>query len=386
MNSGKCRVLVLDTPAATGITLQVVQCLAHSGRYRIHVASPLGRSIIRRSRLIEGFHDLGKPGTPEEQIDGIKRAVSKSGASLVLPANIDQIGLLISHADEELRRLVVPQPAEAPFRKAVNKANLAVFLKEHQLPLPRSEVFTSFRSADLDRLEAFRPPVLLKPSWGAGGRGISICATREELTIKLKESARESNPMIVQEYIEGHDVSSAVFCLNGKVLHSTIQRNVAPARNCFVPSRGLKFIEHPRVAEITAELMAKLGWSGIAQVDFRIKEPTGEVFVLEINPRYWGSLLGSRKMGVNFPHISCQVALGRTPEAVPPRLGKYISAFGYLKHLQDCGKRKSGADCDFSLKDTAFDEILHDPLPRCVELVERLLGKLRPKSRRQQRE
>ena len=47
--------------------------------------------------------------------------------------------------------------------------------------------------------------------------------------------------------------------------------------------------------------MQALKWSGIVNIDFIYDENDKQAKILEVNPRYWQSLLGSLFAGVNFP-------------------------------------------------------------------------------------
>ena len=60
--------------------------------------------------------------------------------------------------------------------------------------------------------------------------------------------------------------------------------------------------------------MKKLNWSGIANIDLRYDELENNYKILEINPRFWGSVIGSLAAGINFPYLTCLTALGQTFE------------------------------------------------------------------------
>ena len=57
--------------------------------------------------------------------------------------------------------------------------------------------------------------------------------------------------------------------------------------------------------------------------DLRVK-------VLEINPRYWQSLMGSLAVGVNFPYLSCLAALNQPLPPAGYRCGRYIEPMALL--------------------------------------------------------
>ena len=57
---------------------------------------------------------------------------------------------------------------------------------------------------------------------------------------------------------------------------------------------------------------------------FDLRQGTdGKFYVLEINARYWGSLIGSLSAGVNFPAIACALALGEPVEPVEVKYDRY---------------------------------------------------------------
>ncbi len=46
-----------------------------------------------------------------------------------------------------------------------------------------------------------------------------------------------------------------------------------------------------------------MGWSGVAMVEFRVDPRDGIPKLMEVNPRFWGSLQLSILSGVDFPHL-----------------------------------------------------------------------------------
>jgi predicted ATP-grasp superfamily ATP-dependent carboligase len=60
------------------------------------------------------------------------------------------------------------------------------------------------------------------------------------------------------------------------------------------------------------EILSSLKWSGVAHIDFIYDPVTEHFFMIDFNPRYWGTLTGSVIAGVNFPWLACQSALGNS--------------------------------------------------------------------------
>jgi predicted ATP-grasp superfamily ATP-dependent carboligase len=77
----------------------------------------------------------------------------------------------------------------------------------------------------------------------------------------------------------------------------------------FKPSYGLEYFHHPEALALITSVIEKLEWTGVANFDLRYDEVEKNIKVLEMNTRFWGNLNGPLLAGVNFPYLSCLVAL-----------------------------------------------------------------------------
>ena len=121
--------------------------------------------------------------------------------------------IIIAQGDSELRSLahLIEMPSAEAFRTAQSKSAFSMFLEQHNIPHPNTVRFNSADPSMPSRLDALRLPVIIKPTWGGGGHGIHVIDTREELLPYLMKSSTLQNPLIIQEFIQGYDVGSAVF-------------------------------------------------------------------------------------------------------------------------------------------------------------------------------
>ena len=117
--------------------------------------------------------------------------------------------------------------------------------------------------------------------------------------------------------------------------------------------------------------MSALNWSGVANVDLRV-DAEGQIQILEVNPRYWGSLLGSLAAGVNFPYLSCLAGLNVTfppPVAAPVR---FVIKHRLWKPFPPPRRRASDpALTDLTLAESIWRHTLRDPLPDIFYLLRR---------------
>lgn len=121
---------------------------------------------------------------------------------------------------------------------------------------------------------------------------------------------------IVQERILG--VGEAFFAVYNKgvmvdfFMHQRLRENPLSGG----PSTKAKTIYKQDLYESGKLLLDKLNWHGVAMVEFK-RDKDNNLFLMEINPKFWGSLDLALKAEVNFPAIAVSIALGQEP---PPRI------------------------------------------------------------------
>ena len=55
--------------------------------------------------------------------------------------------------------------------------------------------------------------------------------------------------------------------------------------------------------ELSIRLLKSIGWYGVAMVEYREDPRDGRCKIMEINPRFWGSLPLAIAAGVDFPYL-----------------------------------------------------------------------------------
>jgi predicted ATP-grasp superfamily ATP-dependent carboligase len=93
-------------------------------------------------------------------------------------------------------------------------------------------------------------------------------------------------------------------------------------------------------------LVARLGYHGIGCIQFLVDEISGQVALLEFNPRMDSTAALPYRLGLDFPLIALQLAsregfVPRTP-APPYAIGRrYEWLYGDLMHWQSCARRRA---------------------------------------------
>ncbi len=117
---------------------------------------------------------------------------------------------------------------------------------------------------------------------------------------------------IVQSYINGSGYGvSAVFDNNGEPLEIFCHRRIREYPVTGGPSCLCESIWDDRLADYAVRLLKALGWRGVAMVEFK-GDLQGDIRLMEINPRLWGSLALSAAAGCDIPFALYRSALGET--------------------------------------------------------------------------
>ena len=166
-------------------------------------------------------------------------------------------------------------------------------------------------------IDALRYPVLTKPRTMSFGAGIEWHFDRDALARWLdRQSPQVLQDAIVQEYVEGEDVSCSFLADRGRVV----------AVGCAVRHRGRRVFFRDRGLEETVEkVVDRVRYHGLGDLDFLATERSGEYSALEFNPRLAGGMLYYATAGLNLPGLAVQLARGESFAGVrTPRPGMTV--------------------------------------------------------------
>ncbi len=239
--------------------------------------------------------------------DAVVQAAREAGISAVLTVGSDAALPAVSAVANALS---LPGLDSSTLERCRDKLRLAQALEAAGLAHPRTRLA---RTADVTE---FGLPCVIKPSSGAGGRGVSIVELAEQIAPAL---ARAGERPLIQAFVDGLPIGVELFMANG-VLAAFFAFNdqyrpgfVSPVGHS-LPSR----LSPSRMAQLrkSAETFAfALGIDqGPANLDLRWTAE-GPVLI-ELNPRAGGSNIAelvSVSTGVDLAEAAVLTALGQDP-------------------------------------------------------------------------
>jgi carbamoyl-phosphate synthase large subunit len=160
---------------------------------------------------------------------------------------------------------------------------------------------TALVDADFDP-EACTLPVIVKPRSGSGSRGVHRVDDVEELA-RLPRDAT----LLVQEYLPGIEYSLDVLARGDGAIVAVVPRSrLKVDSGIAVTGRTV----HDESLERIGALVAKrIGLTSVANVQVKLTGD-GEPALLEVNPRFPGTMSLTVASGVNMPRLCVQQALG----------------------------------------------------------------------------
>lgn len=290
--------------ASRAMVLQVllgVHAFAHAHCLVICTA---GTRFLRHSHLTSDYHETRFDGTDDDVLaERINRFADATRGATLIPADCSAIRLA-DRLRERLRVFVIPSPTAAQIDVFDDKWQFHQFCAQHSLRTPLSLFAADKHALDYANAEiTLGLPFIVKPVSEDSSRGAYIISSQQQYQREILDNpAYRYAPLIVQRYIRGTDVGLNLLAVNGKVKALSIQQRINPARD---GSRILFFdntyLEH--VAHVVAE---ESGYQGVMNIDARIEDGTGQVYLFESNPRFWRSHSASAWCGLNFVELSTQ--------------------------------------------------------------------------------
>jgi predicted ATP-grasp superfamily ATP-dependent carboligase len=341
----------VDRPVAIvtdGLWRKSLSAIRSLGKAGFHV------QVMGESALTTGFfsrYASGRTVAPVAARDpeGFGRALrgllERYPGAVVLPMEDASLEWVDAHRAELPGRFLLP-PSEA-LRVARDKGATMRVAQQLGLPCPRSwEPEGAEAFAEL--AQSLEPGTFVaKPRTGTGSSGVVYGerAPREFWT----EHWGKHGAMLVQERVPAHGRGQGVSVLidgAGRTVGAFAHERLQQYPNSGGPSTDRHGISAPELVRMSVRLLEAMKWRGIAMVEWKVDPRDGTPKLMEINPRFWGSLELAVRSGVDFPALYARAALGHElPVAGPYRLGvrcRWMIPGEILRYLtQDGGDRES---------------------------------------------
>lgn len=246
----------------------------------------------------------------KEYAIAVEKIVKKVKFDLLFP--IFEWSLMpISKNRERIGRYVkLPIASHESILRCFDKFLTIKLARENGVPIPQT--YFVHNSAELKEIsQEIDYPAVVKPRWSmvwqndrAFHRRGSIVNSNAELVATYNSIHQYFPYPLVQEYVPGTNYSVAALYNQGRprALCCIKVHRAWPSTGgnaCFRESVQLD----SKMKTYSETLLKALDWHGIAEIEFRLDPRDNVPKLMEINPRFWGSLIVAIKAGVDFPYL-----------------------------------------------------------------------------------
>ena len=213
---------------------------------------------------------------------------------------------------------------------AEDRERFASTIRKLGIPMPEPGTATSLEEA-LQVSERIGYPLIVRPSYVLGGRGMEIVYD-EEMLIKYVLGAIEitpKKPMLIDKFLEEALECEVDAISDGKdIFIPSIMEHIELAgihsgdSACVLPPVGISEEQMETLREYTRRIAMELKVIGLMNIQYAIKN--GEIYILEANPRASRTVpLVSKVTGVSMARIATEIMLGAKLEEMDTHQREY---------------------------------------------------------------
>lgn len=269
-----------------------------------------GSRHIRHSLLVDHYAEFAFDGSDDERfVDFVNRLEQQQPGQLLVPADTHG-NRLINRLRQRLSARCAVAPDDCMLDALDDKWQFHLLCKRLGLRTPDTLYVTSKQDIDFDAAaRRLGLPFIVKPCSEAQSHGACVISTREELQRRIiGDRDYRYAPLVLQQFIRGHDVGLNLSAVHGQLNAVAMQRRRDPSDD----GSAIGFFYSPELDHAARAICEATRYQGVMNVDGRIEDGTGHVWLFESNPRYWRSLSASVWAGMNFAaeNLAARLPLG----------------------------------------------------------------------------
>lgn len=320
----KVKVLLLD-----GHTIQVLPFLEAFNKLGVEV------TIFCETKLSYGYFSRYPKrtvicpsvlGHEAEYKTLLYRYLENNECDLVIPLFNDTAEFASKYKEDiEQYGCKVEIPTWSTFIRAHNKELLMDICKELNIPHPKTE--NPRKIGYESSIKEVGYPCLIKPNLSAGAKGIKIIKNKSEFEQYYEAIVSQFGESTLQEFIPqtGMQLKVQIYrSAKGEIVASSCYEKCRYYPIDGGTSTCNHIVSRPDLVERYARILDYIGWTGIADFDC-IEDPrSGEILLMEINPRVPGTIKASFLAGVNVAEIMYCHAMEKAFLKYPYKSGFYM--------------------------------------------------------------
>jgi len=269
-------------------------------------------------------------------LEGVAAVIEREQPDALLPTMGGQTALNLARSLAEAELLFGAELIGAPLdviQRAEDRELFRDCVRSTGLSVPESRIVTS-----LDELEGIKLPAVVRPAFTLGGHGGGFVSSEPELYRQVEIGISESpiGQVLVEESVRGWDEFELEVVRDAKdnvVIVCSIE-NLDPMgvhtgdSVTVAPQMTLSDEAYQELRDAAAAVVRAVGVEcGGSNIQFARSRETGEIRVIEMNPRVSrSSALASKATGYPIAKVAAKLAVGYTLDEIPNDLTRTTPA------------------------------------------------------------
>lgn len=303
---------VLVTDGDYKHTLGIVRSLGRQG-HTVSVLARAPRELAACSRFCATV-ELVPFLKAENFADVVLKVLARTQYDLFMPVGYLSTLLAAGSRDEilSLTRLEIAEAAKIEL--AADKKQVAELALKLGLNVPSAVHPASLEEAR-DLAGTLDYPLVLKPPRESLPKGVRIVTSQNEFmpsfeSLRTTWRAYTRELPMIQTFIPGCGCGFFALYQHGVCKRVFMHRRIREYPSGGGASCCAESFYDPRLKEAGIALLNAMNWHGVAMVEFRYDATEQKYTLLEVNPKFWGSLDLALAAGADFPRYLCEMACG----------------------------------------------------------------------------
>jgi predicted ATP-grasp superfamily ATP-dependent carboligase len=348
VNDKKHTAIVLDGNVKSA--LSIVRSLGRKG-IKVIVGAPRGSAMALHSKYANKTFVYPSAITNQAGfVEAFKKAIFEIGGKPVVYTCSDATFLSLYQIKEEIAdQVLFLTPDSDAVSMAFDKA--ATYSQAGHLGIKTIPTTMLSSATELLKVkEALSYPTVIKTRRSVtynNGIGVTGTAYFVQNFLQLQElfttlSQKTGEAPLIQTFIKGEEYGVELLLNQGEVVAETIHhriRSLSPTGGASVVKETLEEGELTQELRTQAYKLAKaLNWSGPLMVEFKVENETRDIYLMELNGRWWGSLPLGIKAGVDFPYWHYILATGGLTQTSVIQAQPYITTRHFLGDVMNLAR------------------------------------------------
>lgn len=309
----------------------IVKSLHKSGNRILMLISEAG-NYADVSKYVDERVLTHYPDKSSEYLDLVKSVIAEKKIDVVIPMG-DSVAEFLSRNREALVSLThFKMPTLENFMKGYDKNLLMSLCREKGYPHPLTIDLSKTAYDDASNFCNFPYPGILKPNCTTGGRGMCLINNHEDLLQTYPRIKAEYGECHLQQFIRegGSQVKLQLYVTEaGELLYSSVMEKVR-----WYPVKGGSSccsvsVKKPQMVEICHNILKDIHWVGFADFDTIGNPDTGELLIMEINPRLPACIGTAICAGIDWGQIIVDDYLGKPQKQYQFKEGVTLRHLGF---------------------------------------------------------